>query len=371
MDTILSKYISDGKISIDAINWTWLNELHTKEEIRDAMKEEILSGNIVLPMKDITIEDAANSFEFLRQHKPSELFGSMYGRYEYEAFPIETGFYYDEPTSGNNASDYFQQANRYVCGSINEPSPTRTWASSKFLDSMLGALWTLKPQKVDSGTLRTCLAMRKYVASQFKPTVAKAIYERFNARDVLDFSAGWGDRLCGFYACENTRNYIGIDPNAAVHDGYQKQIEFYETYTHKDTNLICKPAEDVTLPEKCVDLVFTSPPYFNIERYSDDDTQSFKRYRKLDAWLDGFLYRAVDLSCRSLKDGGYLCINISDVYSGHKVCHICDPMNQYIQKKKMRYRGVIGMRMAKRPNSKATQSEGAFIEPIWVWQKVG
>lgn len=117
-----------------------------------------------------------------------------------------------------------------------------------------------------------------------------------------------------------------------------------------------------------MDTVFTSPPYFNVEKYSNDDTQSYKRYKKIDEWLVNFLFKAIDMSYKTLKKDGYLIINISDVYSGHKINHICDPMNYYIQSLGMKYEGVIGMKMAKRPNSKAINN-GVFVEPIWIWKK--
>ena len=34
-----------------------------------------------------------------------------------------------------------------------------------------------------------------YIATQFKPTVAKTIYAMTDAKIVLDTSMGWGDRL--------------------------------------------------------------------------------------------------------------------------------------------------------------------------------
>ena len=43
-------------------------------------------------------------------------------------------------------------------------------------------------------------------------------------------------------------------------------------------------------------------------------------------------------------------------------------MNAYIKNKGLTYLGVIGMKMSKRPNSKADK-EGIFVEPIWVWKK--
>jgi hypothetical protein len=94
----------------------------------------------------------------------------------------------------------------------------------------------------------------------------------------------------------------------------------------------------------------------------------------------------------TLKSGGKLCINISDVNAGSKGGKkwqkICDPMNDFIDEyKDSDYLGCIGMEMAKRPNSggagtakskeyseeslqlaKETKDQ-RFCEPVWIWEK--
>ena len=37
--------------------------------------------------------------------------------------------------------------------------------------------------------------------------------------------------------------------------------------------------------------MFTSPPYFNVERYSYDDTQSWVRYKTINDWNKDFLHK--------------------------------------------------------------------------------
>ena len=48
-------------------------------------------------------------------------------------------------------------------------------------------------------TYRMAFRLGAYIATQFKPVVAKCFYEMTNAKTVLDTSCGWGDRLCGFF----------------------------------------------------------------------------------------------------------------------------------------------------------------------------
>ena len=266
------------------------------------------------------------------------------------------------------SSNYFHQNSRWLCDSINAPSPYRTWNNHKFRMTLLNALWTLKVKKVDSTVLRSAIGLRKYIASQFRPSAYKAIIDMFDAKDILDFSSGWGDRLSGFMA-SNAESYTMVDPNKRLVEGYEKQIETFLGGDKKVTR-ITGMAEETTYKDK-FDLVATSPPYFNIERYTQEDDQSFKKFRKLDSWLEGFLYKSIENGYNSLKDGGVMAINISDVYSNHTVNKICDPMNEFIGSlPNMVYDGCYGYEMRKRPNSGALRGRsGVFCEPLWVWRK--
>jgi tRNA1(Val) A37 N6-methylase TrmN6 len=167
---------------------------------------------------------------------------------------------------------------------------------------------------------RTCISLRKYICSQFKPNVAKVIYDRYKCKNVLDFSAGWGDRLAGFYASDYGELFVGIDPRKENHPIYKQQAEFYQKHstffeTEKKSEFICEPAEDANLSkyEGMMDIVFTSPPYFTVERYSYDDTQSWVRYKNIDLWNENFLQKAVKKAWKCLRKGGILLVNISDV----------------------------------------------------------
>tara|TARA_Y100001933_G_scaffold265163_1_gene336219 strand:- start:2450 stop:3808 length:1359 start_codon:yes stop_codon:yes gene_type:complete len=311
--------------------------------------------------------------------------------------------------AGNKASNFFQQKNRWsVDGSVS-PGPLRTWTNKDFMTSLMGSLYSLKAEKVDKSALRTSIGLRKYICSQFKPNVAKLIYDFYvdslpakfresanKVETVLDFSMGWGDRLCGFYA-SNAKKYIGIDPRTENHPIYNEQKAFYEDKLkkQKETVFIESPAEDADLTnyENSVDLIFTSPPYFSVERYSYDDTQSWVRHKNIDRWNKEFLHKALNNVLTTLKSGGLLMVNISDVNAssqgtkgGKQWLKICDPMNEYLQSRgDMKYVECFGMEMAKRPNclgigtaddiedsnmdAEYHEREGSFGEPVWVWQK--
>ena len=97
-------------------------------------------------------------------------------------------------------------------------------------------------------------------------------------------------------------------------------------------------------------LILTSPPYFNVERYSYDDTQSWVRYKTIDEWNKNFLQKTLKKIWNSIKSGGYLLVNISDVYTGSggskKWLEICNPMNDFLSTfSDSEYQGCIGMEM--------------------------
>ena len=151
----------------------------------------------------------------------------------------------------------------------------------------------------------------------FRPATAKALYELYGKENskVLDTSSGFGGRLLGFFTAKNTAEYIGIDPNTA--DSCNKFILYMSRYfTNKKAYVNKIGSEDFTIEnypqyENYFDISFTSPPYFNIERYSDDITQSHIKFNTYDLWVDGFYRNTIYNSCNALKLDGVFAVNIS------------------------------------------------------------
>ena len=152
----------------------------------------------------------------------------------------------------------------------------------------------------------------------FRPATAKALYELYGKDNckVLDTSSGFGGRLLGFFTAKNTAEYVGIDPNTA--DSCNKFIKFMQMRfgINKKAYVNKIGSEDFTVEnypqyENYFDISFTSPPYFNIERYSDDITQSHVKFNTYDLWVDGFYRNTIYNSCNSLKLDGVFAVNIS------------------------------------------------------------
>jgi len=347
--------------------WETVNKLYLQDTIKDTILKRIREEEIELPYPRTDLTEAYKEFKKLQELDTTPLWkhGDFYFKYNYK-YPNGDTFI-DAPTTGNKASNYFHQENRMKCDSLNSPSPYRVWNTDKFMKTLFGALWTMKVKEVTNKTLWSSIVLRKYVASQFKSSVAKTIYDKYDSNNVLDFSMGWGDRLAGFHASKKTKRYVGIDPNVNLHNGYMEQVDMYQT--NKECLFIAKPAEDVEYRGEEFDMIFTSPPYFDTERYSREATQSWIRYKYLDSWLPIFLFNSIKKAWASLKRDGVMIINLSDVYGHHQIQKMCDPMNEFIEGlPDAEYEDCIGMRMAKRPNQN-THKEGVYCEPMWVWRK--
>ena len=377
--------------SIDEKEWTYIKETFSEEQIRKSLVKVLMEYEP--PYMDISKKECFKDYQKLKGVKWNDLFieKQWFARSEYEW--SRSNNLIKRLNVGNKSSNYFQQKNRWSVDGTVSPGPLRTWSSEKFMYTLLGSLFSLKVQKVDKGILRTCIGLRKYICSQFKPNVAKVIYDRYKCKNILDFSAGWGDRLAGFYASDFGELFVGIDPRKENHPIYEQQSQFYQKHStffenDKRHELICSPAEDANLSkyEGVMDIVFTSPPYFNVERYSHDDTQSWVRYKNIESWNKNFLQKSIKNVWKTLRKGGLLMVNISDVNAssdGKKEwLKICDPMNDFIKTlNDSQYVECFGMEMAKRPNSigvgtavndknnNEKESE-TFGEPVWVWKKV-
>jgi hypothetical protein len=139
---------------------------------------------------------------------------------------------------------------------------------------------------------------------------------------VLDFSCGFGGRLIGCYASQMVRNYTGIDPIKENINSHQKIYEIIQQ--HKKATLyednpkfkaafLHGSAEDI-IPNmyQKFDVILTSPPYFNKEKYSIDNTQCYNKFEKYDKWRDNWLKPILQQSFNLLNKQGIMIIFMSD-----------------------------------------------------------
>lgn len=148
--------------------------------------------------------------------------------------------------------------------------------------------------------------------SNFRPTVASALYSHY-APDghVLDMSSGFGGRLLG--AIKANVDYTGYDPSSATYEGLQEIIKDYGR-EDKSYTIIKDGSENMDFENK-FDFAFTSPPYFDTEKYSDEITQSYKKFPTKEEWIEGFLRTTIRNTYNALKSGKCMALNVANVKS--------------------------------------------------------
>ena len=201
--------------------------------------------------------------------------------------------------------------------------------------------------------------------ANFRPTVAKALITHYSTSGshVFDFSAGFGGRLLGALALD--RHYIAVDPARSQVRGLRRMV--------KATRRVCRGTAEVhqtcaevlmpTLPSHSVDLVFSSPPYFDLERYSTERTQSYIRYPTYDRWRDQFLSVVIREAHRMLRRGGFLVLNVSNT-------HRCPVASDAYRQAAKRFRVIRRFRLLM--NAPPTdRARGCLYrwEPVFVFQK--
>ena len=146
----------------------------------------------------------------------------------------------------------------------------------------------------------------------FKPSFALSVMRKLGAVRVLDFSAGWGDRLLAALA-HGAQRYVGVDPNTALEPGHSAIVrKFGGSDAAAAVRMVYAPFEEADLHEELFDTVFTSPPYFDFEVYNHEPTQSCSRFPSLTQWLAGWLLPTLQKAWQHLRVGGHLAVHMCD-----------------------------------------------------------
>lgn len=155
--------------------------------------------------------------------------------------------------------------------------------------------------------------------ANFRAGFAMYLYRKYGKPGgvVLDPCTGYGGRLVGWHCSRLGGQYIGVDPASKTSAGNRAMAD---DLGFKGVTLIQKPFEDSAMDimnalkgTDGVDFAFTSPPYFSKEKYSEEETQSWVRYKTIDTWRDGFLFPMFKICESVMKAGAVLAINIADV----------------------------------------------------------
>ena len=225
-------------------------------------------------------------------------------------------------------------------------------------------------------------------AVNFPPMTAKYLYERFTEHCknqdrivIYDPSSGWGGRILGAMSVRDDRNihYVGTDPNPenwqcnGYPSKYHAIADFYNTKTYRANPFfssvnsfdlyqlgseVISENNSFQQYEGKVDLVFTSPPYFNREAYSEDENQSYKKFSSYDSWRDGFLRPTLETCVKYLKNDRYLLWNIADLLVSGDYLPLEEDSRKILESLGMEYKYTLKMALENMPGQNRVGEDG-------------
>jgi len=163
-------------------------------------------------------------------------------------------------------------------------------------------------------------------STMYRPQMAKMIVTNLNATKVFDPCAGWGGRMLGSIA--SGAEYIAFEPNTNTFNGLTRLVEFLEiadkVTLYKDNALNMN-----NYNIHGIDVVLTSPPYFDLEVYSHEDTQSVTGCVSYQMWVNKFLTPLVTGALQTLKPTGWSCWNVHNVGKMKMIDDVAKVHEQY------------------------------------------
>ena len=386
----IDDYIKDGKLNLTEKTY----RKYDKEFIATKIIDKIQSGELKFPHPPeyCTPKFKEDAFQILKKYEP-EIVNSRHSNYQQKLgrevwqkmnLPVDgykLGHTYINTQPGDYEADKlidcFTGLQRMKCKREGkELSPFAAWNNKDYMKLVVEKYMEDK-EDLTSFNLRESFYKlssklpEKYKNMEcnfFKATLAASVYHAF-LRDstktrVLDISAGWGDRLLAALA-KNLDSYLAFDPNASLQPGYRAMIDEYMESKKDQYKVIDAPFEsaEAILEGREFDLIFTSPPYFDLEVFTTEGEQSIIIHSTFDKWMVHFLFKSLYIAWKSLASDGNMVIHIDDFSKGTEKHRIIEPMVLFVCGwcSSARFDGVVG--------ASGYNKKKDYKSPMWVFKK--
>ena len=263
--------------------------------ITDELKTEIANK-----IKDITVDDLEEDMEKLIQ----------IGK---DAYTMSS-----RSRIGNNVVDYFtfrqrlETKGKYDISFFGFIQNIEEFKQKKFIQTMLTYY---KDVKNKNNTKNEYIVLKEVynicisAINIMRPLNCMEIYTKYKAKRVLNFCAGWGGSTVAAAAL-NLDAYYGVEINSDLKQPYDNMITFLQTKCATQfENIICDAVE-VDYSNMIYDTVFSSPPYYFLEKYANNVKYGSKKD------MDDKFYRPLfTKTYNGLQPGGHYIINVcKEVY---------------------------------------------------------
>lgn len=257
---------------------------------------------------------------------------------------------------GNNVVDYFtfrqrlETRGKYDASFFDFVANIDEFKKKKFIQNMLIYYENVKnknKKKNEYVVLKEVYNICISAINIIRPLVYMEIYAKYNPSVVLDFCAGWGGAVVAASVL-NVKKYIGIEINKNLEEPYNKLINFVKE-RNDETNIEMHFKDALTIDYDTLDydLVFTSPPYYFIQKYQDNTDYNNSK-REMD---EKFYIPVFTKVYNGLKPGGHFIINVcKEVYDNVLVKLFGEPYEIF--------------------NYGKSQRQNEYKEIVYVWKKV-
>ena len=255
--------------------------------------------------------------------------------------------------TGNNVVDYFtfqqrlETKGKYNVNFYEFIENLDEFKQKKFIQTMLSYYVNVKNKnntKNEYVVLKEVYNICISAINIIRPIVYMEIYTKYKPTSVLDFCAGWGGAAVACSAL-NIPHYIGIEINTSLREPYKGLIDYLNTKSIGKINMIFEDALTVDYSKLYYDLVFTSPPYYFIQKYANNAEYANKRQ------MNEHFYKPIFTKVYAgLQPGGHFIINVcSEVYQRVLIELFGNAHEMYPYKK--------------------SQRQNKYSEMVYVWRK--
>ena len=219
---------------------------------------------------------------------------------------------------GNNIVDYFtflqrlETRGKYNVNFFEFVASLDTFKEKKFIQNMLTYYADVKNKnktKSDYTVLKEVYNICISAINIMRPLTCMEIFARFNSKRVLNFCAGWGGSTVAAAALNLDAHY-GVEVNSDLTTPYDNMVSYLKAKSQTDLRVFICDAASFDYSNIVYDTVFTSPPYYFIEKYANNPVYTSKT--EMD---EQFYIPVFSKTYDSLQKGGHYIINVcKEVY---------------------------------------------------------
>ena len=219
---------------------------------------------------------------------------------------------------GNNIVDYFtfcerlETKGKYNVSFFEFIEQIEEFKQKKFIQTMLTYY---KDVKNKNNTKNKYIVLKEVynicisAINIMRPLNCMEIYTKYKAKRVLNFCAGWGGSTVAAAALKLDA-YYGVEINTKLKNCYDNLVSYLKTKSATTIEIHICDAVQFDYSTIDYDLVFSSPPYYFLEKYENNVKYDSKKDMDLKFYKPVFLK-----TYNGLQKGGHYIINIcKEVY---------------------------------------------------------